>query len=136
MNLKPPLRHLTPALLCPMSIFVAMRLRCSPQSIWVSFSIDIVVSMFLRITSGALSSSFRTIFELWAGRKRGCWNSFAGLMNWGTSIMEKKAMGGDSDYAKGMPIAFFLCIFLKGFEMDKKLKKWVNYWQKLPYVSP
>ncbi|EXB57378.1 hypothetical protein L484_016431 [Morus notabilis] len=53
----------------------------------------------------------------------------------GTSIMEKKAMGGVSDYAKGMPIAFPMH-FSKGFEMDKKLKKWVSYWQKLPYVSP
>ncbi|EXC32023.1 hypothetical protein L484_001664 [Morus notabilis] len=29
----------------------------------------------------------------------------------GTSIMEKKAMGGDSDYAKGMPIAFSMHFF-------------------------
>ncbi|KAK9270776.1 hypothetical protein L1049_026359 [Liquidambar formosana] len=38
-------------------------------------------------------------------------------------------------YMKGMPIAFPLQ-YSRGFEMDKKFKKWVDEWQKLPYISP
>lgn len=51
------------------------------------------------------------------------------------SILEKKAMEGGSGYSKGMPLAFPVK-FSKGFEMDKKVKKWWDDWQKLPYVSP
>uniref|UniRef100_A0A2N9J3S5 PORR domain-containing protein n=1 Tax=Fagus sylvatica TaxID=28930 RepID=A0A2N9J3S5_FAGSY len=35
----------------------------------------------------------------------------------------------------GMSIAFPIQ-FSRGFEMDKKLKKWLDEWQKLPYISP
>ncbi|KAE8660300.1 O-Glycosyl hydrolases family 17 protein isoform 1 [Hibiscus syriacus] len=35
----------------------------------------------------------------------------------------------------GMPLAFPVK-FSPGFEMDKKVKKWWDDWQKLPYVSP
>lgn len=60
-----------------------------------------------------------------------CW-----ISEMGTSVMERKAMrGGDSGYSNGMPIAFPMQ-FSRGFEMDKKMKKWVDDWQKLPYVSP
>ncbi|XP_004309775.1 PREDICTED: protein ROOT PRIMORDIUM DEFECTIVE 1 [Fragaria vesca subsp. vesca] len=47
-----------------------------------------------------------------------------------TSVMEKK-----NKAAKGMPVAFPMQ-FSRGFEMDKKMKKWIDEWQKLPYVSP
>lgn len=38
-------------------------------------------------------------------------------------------------YKKGMALAFPLR-FTRGFEMEKKVRKWVEEWQKLPYVSP
>lgn len=52
-----------------------------------------------------------------------CW-----IGEMGTSVMEKKEK-------KGMPLAFPMH-FSRGFEMEKKFKKWVDDWQKLPYVSP
>lgn len=51
------------------------------------------------------------------------------------SVMEKKAMTGKLGYMKGMPLSFHMQ-FSRGFKMDKKLKKWINEWQKLPYISP
>ncbi|TYI12925.1 hypothetical protein ES332_A08G023000v1 [Gossypium tomentosum] len=59
-----------------------------------------------------------------------CWSDELAV-----SILEKKAMEGGSGYSKGMPLAFPVK-FSKGFEMDKKVKKWWDDWQKLPYVSP
>lgn len=56
-----------------------------------------------------------------------CWSN-----ELSTAFMEKKAKRG---HVKGMPIAFPMQ-FSRGFEMDKKLKKWIDEWQKLPYVSP
>lgn len=38
-------------------------------------------------------------------------------------------------YKKGMPLAFPLQ-FSRGFELEKKVRKWLDEWQKLPYVSP
>ncbi|XP_038970465.1 protein WHAT'S THIS FACTOR 9, mitochondrial-like [Phoenix dactylifera] len=50
------------------------------------------------------------------------------------SAMEQYAMrtGG---YKKGMPLAFPLQ-FSRGFELEKKVRKWLDEWQKLPYISP
>ncbi|KAK9104576.1 hypothetical protein Scep_021420 [Stephania cephalantha] len=49
----------------------------------------------------------------------------------GVSEMERKARKEPGrSYVKGMPIVF------KGFDMEKKVKKWVDDWQKLPYISP
>ncbi|KAL6962064.1 hypothetical protein U1Q18_037018 [Sarracenia purpurea var. burkii] len=45
--------------------------------------------------------------------------------------MEKKAVS----QKMGLPIAFPLQ-YSRGFEADKKFKKWVDLWQKLPYLSP
>ncbi|GAB2271957.1 hypothetical protein Dimus_006785 [Dionaea muscipula] len=59
-----------------------------------------------------------------------CWDSVLAV-----SAMERRAMKGTSGYQKGMPIAFPMH-FSKDFEMDKKLKKLIDDWQKLPYVSP
>ncbi|XP_057973318.1 protein WHAT'S THIS FACTOR 9, mitochondrial [Malania oleifera] len=59
-----------------------------------------------------------------------CWSSELAV-----TVMEKKAMNGKLDYEKGMPIAFPVQ-YSRGFEMDKKVKKWVDEWQKLPYISP
>ncbi|XWS52341.1 hypothetical protein CRYUN_Cryun11dG0059600 [Craigia yunnanensis] len=59
-----------------------------------------------------------------------CWSNELAV-----SVLEKKTMGGGSGYSKGMPIAFPVK-FSNGFEMDKKVKKWWDDWQKLPYVSP
>ncbi|XP_062112259.1 protein WHAT'S THIS FACTOR 9, mitochondrial [Humulus lupulus] len=59
-----------------------------------------------------------------------CW-----ISEMGTSVMEKKVMSCNSGYSKGMPIAFPMHLS-RGFEMDKKMKKWEDDWQKLPYVSP
>ena len=59
-----------------------------------------------------------------------CWSNELAI-----SVMEKKAMAGEGGFEKGMAIAFPLH-FSKGFEMDKKMKKWVDEWQKLVYISP
>lgn len=50
-----------------------------------------------------------------------CWSNELAV-----SVMEKKG---------AVPIEFCLT-HSNGFEMDKKYKKWVDEWQKLPYVSP
>lgn len=50
------------------------------------------------------------------------------------SVMEKRAES-QGEYKKGMPLAFPLQ-FSKGFDMEKKVKKWMEEWQKLPYISP
>lgn len=50
-----------------------------------------------------------------------CWNSELAV-----SVMQKEGIE---------PIEFPL-IQSSGFEMDKKYKKWVDEWQKLPYISP
>ncbi|KAL0360129.1 UNVERIFIED_CONTAM: protein WHAT'S THIS FACTOR 9, mitochondrial [Sesamum radiatum] len=52
-----------------------------------------------------------------------CWSD-----EFAVSEMEKKGL-------KDGKIQFSLQ-YSKGFEMDKKYKKWVGEWQKLPYVSP
>lgn len=59
-----------------------------------------------------------------------CWSN-----ELATSLLEKKAMKGKLGYEKGMAIAFPMQ-FSRGFEMDMKLKRWVDEWQKLPYISP
>ncbi|XVF46369.1 hypothetical protein PTKIN_Ptkin03bG0021700 [Pterospermum kingtungense] len=59
-----------------------------------------------------------------------CWSDELAV-----SVLEKKKLEGGSGYSNGMPIAFPVK-FSKGFEMDKKVKKWLDDWQKLPYVSP
>ncbi|XP_043722892.1 protein WHAT'S THIS FACTOR 9, mitochondrial-like [Telopea speciosissima] len=52
------------------------------------------------------------------------------------STMEKRAMAkADPPYRKGMPLTFPLQ-FSRSFDMEKKVKKWVDEWQKLPYISP
>lgn len=55
-----------------------------------------------------------------------CWNDDLAV-----SVIERRA----KNYEKGMPIEF-LMKFSTGFEMEKKFKKWVDEWQKLPFVSP
>ncbi|XP_056851239.1 protein WHAT'S THIS FACTOR 9, mitochondrial-like [Raphanus sativus] len=47
------------------------------------------------------------------------------------SVLEKKA----KEYTKGAPIAFPMK-FSNGFVVDKKMKRWIDDWQKLPYISP
>uniref|UniRef100_A0A803L059 PORR domain-containing protein n=1 Tax=Chenopodium quinoa TaxID=63459 RepID=A0A803L059_CHEQI len=59
-----------------------------------------------------------------------CWSDELAV-----SAIEKMAKKGDPKYENGMPIAFPLQ-FSNGFEMDKSLKRWLDDWQKLPYVSP
>ncbi|KAJ9560377.1 hypothetical protein OSB04_005537 [Centaurea solstitialis] len=48
-----------------------------------------------------------------------CWSDEVAV-----SVMEKNKMGS------------FPMQYSRGFEVDKKFKKWVDGWQKLPYVSP
>lgn len=50
-----------------------------------------------------------------------CWSNELAV-----SVMEKRGVE---------PVEFCLT-YSNGFEMDKKYKKWVAEWQKLPYVSP
>ncbi|XP_022147962.1 protein ROOT PRIMORDIUM DEFECTIVE 1 [Momordica charantia] len=59
-----------------------------------------------------------------------CWNN-----ELATSVLEKMAAKAETGVSKGMPISFPMK-FSNGFEMDKKFKKWVDEWQKLPYISP
>lgn len=59
-----------------------------------------------------------------------CWsNEFA------TSVMEKNAINKKKGDTEEKPLVFPLQ-FSTGFEMDKKYKKWLDDWQKLPYISP
>ncbi|KAF6158420.1 hypothetical protein GIB67_019459 [Kingdonia uniflora] len=55
-----------------------------------------------------------------------CWSKDLAV-----SAMEKNA----KDYKKGMPLEFPLQ-FSSGFDLEKKVKIWVDEWQKLPYISP
>ncbi|WOK91729.1 protein ROOT PRIMORDIUM DEFECTIVE 1-like [Canna indica] len=50
------------------------------------------------------------------------------------SAMERYAMktGG---YKKGMSLSFPLH-FSRGFDLEKKVRQWLEEWQKLPYISP
>uniref|UniRef100_A0A0A0KRP2 PORR domain-containing protein n=1 Tax=Cucumis sativus TaxID=3659 RepID=A0A0A0KRP2_CUCSA len=59
-----------------------------------------------------------------------CWNN-----ELATSVIEKMAVKVKPDKSKGMYITFPMK-YSNGFEMDKKFKKWVDEWQKLPYISP
>ncbi|XP_050945155.1 protein WHAT'S THIS FACTOR 9, mitochondrial-like [Cucumis melo] len=58
-----------------------------------------------------------------------CWNN-----ELTTSVVEKMAAKVKFDTYKGMHITFPMK-YSNGFEMDK-FKKWVDEWQKLPYISP
>jgi hypothetical protein len=42
---------------------------------------------------------------------------------------------GDLGRKKGMRISFPMCL-TKGFELEKKVRDWVEEWQALPYISP
>ncbi|XP_058097468.1 protein WHAT'S THIS FACTOR 9, mitochondrial [Magnolia sinica] len=58
-----------------------------------------------------------------------CWSKELAV-----SAMEKAARS-KGEYKKGMPLAFPLQ-FSRGFDLEKKVKKWVDEWQRLPYISP
>ncbi|KAK9286612.1 hypothetical protein L1049_015012 [Liquidambar formosana] len=51
------------------------------------------------------------------------------------SLVEKNAMSENFGYRKGMRLAFPMR-FSKGFELEKKVRNWVEEWQSLPYISP
>ncbi|KAL1212450.1 Protein WHAT'S THIS FACTOR 9 [Cardamine amara subsp. amara] len=60
-----------------------------------------------------------------------CWSN-----DHAVSVLEKKAKTlGKGEYLKGSAIAFPMK-FSNGFVVDKKMKKWIDEWQKLPYISP
>ncbi|KAF7820042.1 protein ROOT PRIMORDIUM DEFECTIVE 1 [Senna tora] len=59
-----------------------------------------------------------------------CWST-----ELATSVMEKNATNGKVGNVEGKSVVFPLQ-FSTGFEMDKKYKKWLDDWQKLPYISP
>ncbi|KAJ4701180.1 protein ROOT PRIMORDIUM DEFECTIVE 1 [Melia azedarach] len=52
-----------------------------------------------------------------------CWSNELAI-----SVIEKKAIDKEN--------IVFSMNFPSGFEMDKKMKKWLHNWQKLPYISP
>lgn len=60
-----------------------------------------------------------------------CWNN-----ELATSVLQKMAAKVKPDTSKGMHNITFPMKFSNGFVMDKKFKKWVDEWQKLPYISP
>jgi hypothetical protein len=62
------------------------------------------------------------------------------LVSWreelAVSELERRAWnGGDLRRERGMRIAFPMCL-TKGFELEKKVRNWVEQWQDLPYISP
>lgn len=61
------------------------------------------------------------------------------LVSWreelAVSELEKKAMNCHPSGKKAKRIAFPMC-FPKGFELEKRVKDWVEEWQCLPYISP
>ncbi|OIT32341.1 PREDICTED: protein ROOT PRIMORDIUM DEFECTIVE 1 [Nicotiana attenuata] len=50
------------------------------------------------------------------------------------SFMQKKAMKSEND--QDLLVNKFALKYSNGFEVDKKYKKWIDEWQKLPYISP
>ncbi|KAF8091382.1 hypothetical protein N665_0446s0002 [Sinapis alba] len=77
---------------------------------------------------------FPDYFRVIKSKLRGCSGELE-LVCWSkehsVSVLEKKAKA----YTKGSPIAFPMK-FSNGFVVDKKMKKWIDDWQKLPYISP
>ncbi|KAL0664835.1 hypothetical protein Bca4012_101673 [Brassica carinata] len=77
---------------------------------------------------------FPDYFRVVKSRLRGCSGELE-LVCWSkehsVSVLEKKA----KEYTKGSPIAFPMK-FSNGFVVDKKMKRWFDDWQKLPYISP
>ncbi|CAN8235333.1 unnamed protein product [Cochlearia groenlandica] len=69
------------------------------------------------------------------GRGGGCSRELE-LVCWSrehcVSVLEKKAKTG----GKGEVSVTFPMKFSNGFVVDKKMKRWFDEWQKLPYVSP
>ncbi|XP_059648226.1 protein WHAT'S THIS FACTOR 9, mitochondrial [Cornus florida] len=63
------------------------------------------------------------------------------LISWrdelAVSAMEKREMGMNVSHERkrGRPIAFPMRL-PNGFDLEKKVKNWVDEWQKLPYISP
>ncbi|KAG7589806.1 Plant organelle RNA recognition domain [Arabidopsis suecica] len=82
---------------------------------------------------------FPDYFRVIKSKLRGCSGELE-LVCWSNdhavSVLEKKARAiGKGEYTKGSPIAFPMK-FSNGFVVDKKMKKWIDDWQKLPYISP
>ncbi|KAJ0241087.1 F143 protein [Hirschfeldia incana] len=77
---------------------------------------------------------FPDYFRVVKSKLRGCSGELE-LVCWSkehsVSVLEKKA----KDYTKGSPIAFPMK-FSNGFVVDKKMRRWIDDWQKLPYISP
>jgi hypothetical protein len=62
------------------------------------------------------------------------------LVSWrkelAVSELERRAWnGGDFGRKRWVRIAFPMCL-TKGFELEKKVRDWVEQWQDLPYISP
>lgn len=82
---------------------------------------------------------FPDYFRVIKSKSRGCSGELE-LVCWSNehalSVLEKKARTvGKGEFSKGSPIAFPMK-FSNGFVVDKKMKKWIDEWQKLPYISP
>lgn len=65
---------------------------------------------------------------------------FLELISWrnelAVSEMEKRASFSDSvKLKKGLPLRFSMKL-PNGFDLEKKVKNWVDIWQDLPYISP
>ncbi|CAK9165415.1 unnamed protein product [Ilex paraguariensis] len=61
------------------------------------------------------------------------------LVSWrddlSVSAMEKRAMNMNFGSKRGMRIGFPMN-FPRGFDLEKKVRNWVDEWQNLPYISP
>jgi hypothetical protein len=82
---------------------------------------------------------FPDYFRVIKSKLRGCSGELE-LVCWSNehavSVLEKKARTlRKGEYTKGSAIAFPMK-FSNGFVDDKKMKKWIDDWQKLPYISP
>ncbi|XP_052194687.1 protein WHAT'S THIS FACTOR 9, mitochondrial isoform X1 [Diospyros lotus] len=51
------------------------------------------------------------------------------------SVLERKEMHLNSRFRSGVPIPFPMEL-PRGFDLEKKVRNWVDEWQKLPYISP
>ncbi|KAI4296193.1 hypothetical protein L6164_036170 [Bauhinia variegata] len=62
------------------------------------------------------------------------------LVSWrkelATSELEKRVMRWDCSGQKGSHNIAFPMSLPKGFDLEKKVKNWVEEWQALPYISP
>ncbi|XP_057978135.1 protein WHAT'S THIS FACTOR 9, mitochondrial [Malania oleifera] len=114
------------------------RARKLPFSVIDRFKYDLGLPHDYLLT---LLSDFPEYFEVCSLQDRLNESEVLGLelVSWredlAVSVMEKRAMSENWGYKKGLRLSFAMQL-PKGFDLEKKVKNWVDEWQNLPYISP